>query len=138
LTVRAPVPGARFVVELAASRLPTPADRRRYQAEFVAELYGEPALVQFRRALGVLSHTHALRAPQRCRRMAGGAASAAARPAAALLCAALALLGQVQHGRRRALLGVRGVGKDRPGGPHWAAGGLMHCISGGGGAVGGF
>jgi hypothetical protein len=63
LTVRAPVPGARFVVELAASRLPTPADRRRYQAEFVAELYGEPALVQFRRALGVLSHTHALRAP---------------------------------------------------------------------------
>jgi hypothetical protein len=55
------VAGARFVVELAASRLPTPADRRRYQAEFVAELFGEPLLVQLRRSLGILSRTHALR-----------------------------------------------------------------------------
>src|SRR5689334_25437657 len=60
-SVRPPVHGARFAVEFAADRLPTPADRRRYQAEFVAELYGEPALVQLRRALGVLSRTHALR-----------------------------------------------------------------------------
>src|SRR6185312_4950012 len=89
MTVRAPVPGARFVVELAASRQPTPADRRRYEAEFVAELYGEPALVQFRRARGAVAHPRPARAPQRCPRMAGGAASAAARPAAALPCAAL-------------------------------------------------
>jgi len=64
MTVRmpVPVPGARFVLEFAAARLPTPADRRRYQAEFVADLYGEPALVPLRRAVGVLSRTHALHA----------------------------------------------------------------------------
>src|SRR5690349_16227034 len=65
IPVRPPVVGARFLVERAAARLPTPADRRRYQAEFVAELYGEPTLVQLRRALGVLSRTGALRAALR-------------------------------------------------------------------------
>jgi hypothetical protein len=131
------VPGARLVVELAASRLPTPADRRRYQAEFVAELYGEPAFVQLRRVLGVLATTHALRA----------ALSDARLP---------------QFERRRQPLGRRfrcrvlrwhhwvpvstedgGLytacsvcGKDRPGPPHWMAGGVMPGITGGGGAIG--
>ena len=50
------------MVELAARLLPTPADRRRYQAEFVAELYGLPAADQLRHATGVLSQAFALRA----------------------------------------------------------------------------
>ncbi len=57
-----PTPVARLAVELAARLLPTPADRRRYQAEFVAELYGLPAAEQFRHAAGVLSQAFALRA----------------------------------------------------------------------------
>ena len=61
MPVRAPVPGARFVAEFAASRLPTPADRRRYQAEFVAELHGLPPAAQLRYAAGVLTSTPALR-----------------------------------------------------------------------------
>jgi hypothetical protein len=59
---RAPVPGVRLALELAALWLPTPADRRRYQAEFVAELYGLPPTAQLRHAIDVLSHAFALRA----------------------------------------------------------------------------
>ena len=135
--VRPPVHGARFAVELAASRLPTPADRRRYQAEFVAEPYGEPALVQLRRALGVLSRTHALRAALsdqhapllaqrrrqpfnrrlRCRALrwhswAGFSTDDGGRYTACLVC-----------------------GRDRPGPPHWMSGGLMQGITGGGGGI---
>jgi hypothetical protein len=40
---------------------PTPADRRRYQAEFVAELYGMPVGSQLRYATGVLARAGALR-----------------------------------------------------------------------------
>jgi|SRR4051812_18667923 hypothetical protein len=52
---------ARLAVECAARLLPTPADRRRYQAEFVAELYGMPAGAQLRFATGVLVQLRALR-----------------------------------------------------------------------------
>jgi|1186.fasta_scaffold63675_2 hypothetical protein len=52
---------ARLAVQCAARLLPTPADRRRYQAEFVAELYGMPAGAQLRHATGVLAQVHALR-----------------------------------------------------------------------------
>jgi len=55
-------PVARWAVGLAARLLPTPAARRRYQAEFVAELYGLPMSDQFRHAAGVLSQVFALRA----------------------------------------------------------------------------
>jgi len=53
---------ARLAVGCAAWLLPTPADRRRYQAEFVAELYGLPASDQWRHTVGVLSQAFALRA----------------------------------------------------------------------------
>jgi hypothetical protein len=53
---------ARLAVECAALLLPTPTDRRRYQAELVAELYGMPPGSQFRFALGVLAQLPALRA----------------------------------------------------------------------------
>jgi hypothetical protein len=52
----------RLAVSCAARLLPTPADRRRYQAEFVAELYGLPASDQWRHTAGVLSQAFALRA----------------------------------------------------------------------------
>ncbi len=58
----APTPVARFAVDVAARLLPTPADRRRYQAEFVAELYGQSTAEQLRHATGVLSQALALRA----------------------------------------------------------------------------
>ena len=57
-----PTAAARLVVALSARVLPTPADRRRYQAEFVAELHGRPRTEQWRHAAGVLSQTFALRA----------------------------------------------------------------------------
>jgi len=137
--VRPAVRGARLVVEFAAARLPTPADRRRYQAEFVAELYGEPALVQLRRAFGVLSRTHALRAalsdahapvPVQRRRQSAGRR---------LRCRVLRWHSwagfSTDDGGRYSACAV--CGKDRPDVPHWASGGLMHGITGGGGAVGG-
>ncbi|MGY1619242.1 hypothetical protein ACI797_21085 [Geodermatophilus sp. SYSU D00691] len=68
-----PVPGARLAIEVAAHFLPTPADRRRYQAEFAAELYGLPPAAQFRHAAGVLSHTPALRAALRAGRLPAAA-----------------------------------------------------------------
>jgi len=52
---------ARFAVGLATRVLPTPADRRRYYAEFVAELYGQPSAAQLRHAAGVLSQAFTLR-----------------------------------------------------------------------------
>ena len=55
-------PVARWAVGLAARVLPTPAARRRYQAEFVAELNGLSAWDQLRHATGVLLRTPALRA----------------------------------------------------------------------------
>jgi hypothetical protein len=61
-TFSSPVAVARWAVGLAARLLPTPADRRRYQAEFVAELYGLPVSDQLRHATGVLSQALALRA----------------------------------------------------------------------------
>lgn len=56
------MPVARLAVGVAARLLPTPADRRRYRAEFVAELHGLPSAGQLRYAAGVLSQTLALRA----------------------------------------------------------------------------
>ena len=56
-----PRPLARAVVEAAARLLPTAADRRRYQAEFVADLHGLEPAAQLRYAVGVLSQTFALR-----------------------------------------------------------------------------
>ena len=53
---------ARWAVGLAARLLPTPADRRRYQAEFVAELHGLSVPGQLRHATGVLFRVLALRA----------------------------------------------------------------------------
>ena len=55
-------PVARWGVGLAARLLPTRADRRRYQAEFVAELYGLPVSAQLRHTAGVVSQAFALRA----------------------------------------------------------------------------
>jgi len=135
MTVRPPVPAARFLVEFAAARPPTPADRRRYQAEFVAELYGEPTLVQLRRAFGVVSRTHALRvalsdarAPllaQRRRQPLGRR----------LRCRVLRWHSwarfSTDDGGRYSACSV--CGKDRPGPPHWMSGGLIPGITGGGG-----
>jgi len=59
---RALVPGARTAITLAVRPLPTPADRRRYYSEFVAELYGLPPRDQLRYASGVLAQLPALRA----------------------------------------------------------------------------
>jgi len=56
-----PMGGARLAVGLAARMLPTPAERRRYQAEFVAELHGLPPAAQLRYAAGVPTSTPALR-----------------------------------------------------------------------------
>jgi hypothetical protein len=47
---------------LAARLLATPADRRRYRAEFTAELYELSPTAQLRQAAGVLSQVLALRA----------------------------------------------------------------------------
>jgi hypothetical protein len=58
---RRPTPVARLGVGVAARLLPTPADRRRYQAEFVGELYGLSIPAQLRHAAGVLSQALALR-----------------------------------------------------------------------------
>src|SRR4051794_25628603 len=52
---------ARLAVGIAARLLPTPADRRRYQAELVAELHDLSPAEQLRHAAGVLSQTFALR-----------------------------------------------------------------------------
>jgi hypothetical protein len=56
-----PLVAARLAVGLATRMLPTPADRRRYYAEFVADLYGQPSTAQLRHAAGVLSQAFALR-----------------------------------------------------------------------------
>jgi hypothetical protein len=137
--VRGPVPGARFVVEFAAERLPTPANRRRYQAEFVAELYGEPALVQYRRAFGVLSRSHALRAALKDARLPLLTQRRRQPLGRRLRCRVLRWHSwagfSTDDGGRYSACAV--CGKDRPDRPHWASGGLMHGITGGGGAVGG-
>jgi hypothetical protein len=59
---RAPVAGARFCIDLAVCGLPTRADRERYYAEFVAELYGLSPADQLRHVAGFLSQAFALRA----------------------------------------------------------------------------
>jgi hypothetical protein len=59
---RAPVAGARLGIDLAVRPLPTRADRERYYAEFVAELYGLPPGRQLRHLAGFLSEAFALRA----------------------------------------------------------------------------
>jgi hypothetical protein len=53
---------ARLAVECTARLLPTSADRRRYQDEFVAELYGLSPADQARYVAGLLSQILALRA----------------------------------------------------------------------------
>jgi hypothetical protein len=58
---RGPTPAARLAVDLAANLLPTPAERTRYRAEFIAELHGLPTAAQLRHAAGVLSQIWALR-----------------------------------------------------------------------------
>ena len=57
-----PSPGAIRVVELAALALPRGDIRRRYEREFVAELYGLDGAHQARHALGVLVSVWSLRA----------------------------------------------------------------------------
>ena len=59
---RAPLPVARMGVDLAVRVLPSPTDRRRYQAEFAAELYDMTPAMQLRYTAGVLSRAFALRA----------------------------------------------------------------------------
>ena len=59
---RTPIAVARAGVGLAAGLLPTSADRRRYRAEFLADLHGMPSTAQLRYAAGVLSQIFALRA----------------------------------------------------------------------------
>ena len=59
---RGPIPVARLGVGLAARVLPTPPDRERYTAEFLAELHGLPPAAQLRHTAGVLSQAFALRA----------------------------------------------------------------------------
>ncbi|MGZ4626041.1 MAG: hypothetical protein ACXV3S_07085 [Kineosporiaceae bacterium] len=56
-----PSPGAIKVVELAALALPRGDIRRRYEREFVAELYGLDRAHQARHALGVLVSVWSLR-----------------------------------------------------------------------------
>ena len=57
-----PLPAARWAVGPAARLLPTHAARRRYQAEFVAELHGLPPAEQARFVAGLLTRVPALRA----------------------------------------------------------------------------
>jgi hypothetical protein len=59
---RVPVALARAGVLLAARVLPTPGDRQRYRAEFLAELRDLAPAEQIRYAAGVLSRSFALRA----------------------------------------------------------------------------
>ncbi|TFV78385.1 hypothetical protein E4P39_04015 [Blastococcus sp. CT_GayMR19] len=61
---RAPMRVARAGIALATWPLPTPADRIRYRAEFLADLHDLPPLGQLRFTAGVLSRTIALRAAQ--------------------------------------------------------------------------
>jgi hypothetical protein len=71
---------ARLAVECAARLLPAPADRRRYQAEFIADLHGTPPAAQLHYAVGVLAQLPALRAaldPSRPRVAPGGETSPA-------------------------------------------------------------
>jgi|tagenome__1003787_1003787.scaffolds.fasta_scaffold20961411_3 hypothetical protein len=60
--VRGPIPGARFGVALAVRTLPRRADRQRFSAEYMAELYGQPPGAQIRQVTGFLSQAFALRA----------------------------------------------------------------------------
>jgi hypothetical protein len=59
---RAPLPGARLGIDLAVRALPSRADRDRYYAEYVAELYGLTPATQFAHVAGFLSQAFALRA----------------------------------------------------------------------------
>lgn len=59
---RAPVAGARLGIDLAVRALPSRADRDRYYAEYVAELYGLPPATQLGHVAGFLSQAFALRA----------------------------------------------------------------------------
>lgn len=59
---RAPVAGARLGIDLAVRALPTRADRDRYYAELVAELYGLPPVTQLGHVAGFLTQAFALRA----------------------------------------------------------------------------
>jgi hypothetical protein len=59
---RAPIPVARLGVDLAVRVLPRRSDRRRYQAEFAAELYDMTPAMQLRYTAGVMSRAFALRA----------------------------------------------------------------------------
>jgi hypothetical protein len=54
--------GAGLLVRLATRVLPSAGVRRRYAAEFAAELHGRPVAAQLRWALGVLATALALRA----------------------------------------------------------------------------
>jgi hypothetical protein len=56
------VAAARWAVGLASRVLPTPPDRRRYQTEFAAELYGLRPTEQARYVAGLLTQILALRA----------------------------------------------------------------------------
>ena len=81
---RAPLRVARTGIELAVQRLPQLDDRRRYRAEFLAELHSLPPSAQLRYTAGVLSQTFALRAalgssPTRAEEAAMTASTTAAR-----------------------------------------------------------
>jgi hypothetical protein len=60
--VRSPIPGGRLGVTLAVRALPRRADRDRFSAEYLAELYGQPPAAQVRQLTGFLSQAFVLRA----------------------------------------------------------------------------
>src|ERR1700750_2847239 len=80
MTQHQTVAGARIAVRLVVRLLPGLAARRRYQGEFVADLYGLPPAAQLRYAAGVLSQITALRAALGASRSEPGEADMAPDP----------------------------------------------------------
>ena len=124
--------GARLAVELAARLLPTPAARRRYQAEFVAELCGRPRVEQWRHATGVLSHVFALRAV-----LSGREAAATVPLGRRFRCRVL----RWHHWRTCSApdggryLACSVCAKEHPAASHWLAGSAAGGLGGGGAGV---
>ncbi|WP_448625137.1 hypothetical protein [Geodermatophilus sp. URMC 64] len=122
--VRPPTAAARLAVETVARFLPTPADRRRYQAEFVAELYGLPVGRQLRYAAGVLARAHALRSTLGAAVRLPVVPGSADPPWRRFLCRHL----HWHHWRTfattdgRRYLACAVCAKEKPDPPHWLAG----------------
>ena len=137
---RTPIAVARAGVGLAAGLLPTSADRRRYRAEFLADLHGMPSTAQLRYAAGVLSQIFALRAAlgSDSRRLEEAAMTPKTSRWRTIRCRGLRIhywhgYSTDDGGRYVACSVCR---REHPGAAHWLSGTGAGGIAGGGGGGG--